>query len=512
MKIDLEHPFPPLKHRWRRCFGQGRAAEVLREDFVEQLTKAKEALGFEYLRFHGLFHDELSVVTRRKDGSLCFQWRMIDRIMDTLLRLGLRPFVELNPMPVALASGDQTIFQFKMNVTVPRDFDEWGQLVESFARHCVQRYGLHEVRHWYFEVWNEPNLAGFWSGTRDEYWELYRQSALAVKRVERGLRIGGPATAQAMWIPELIEYCESNDVPLDFVSTHSYQQDELTFYPNREGSPHAPADYLLDQFRRIRKEVAASSRPDLEIHWTEWNSISASAEGKISWTSNPSTDALYCGSFVLHHCTRADELCDSLSWWSISDIFAEDGISPLPFSHTYGLFTSNGLPKPSFHAFKWLGRMTGERLAAKPAPDNPACGSVFIRESGTIRALLWYHPPVENAEGGWSDTIELELPGETLLTRAHLRAARGSAFESWQAMGCPPNLTRSQEEALDQAAQPHQSLEKTSAGTCRIDFTLKPHEVLYLEWAPAEAPAERRGILREQAPASLESELAAKTR
>ncbi|MGC9452699.1 MAG: GH39 family glycosyl hydrolase [Oceanipulchritudo sp.] len=512
MKVDFENLAPPLSHTWRRCFGQGRAAELLREDFIAQLATAKEALGFEYLRFHGLFHDEMTVVTRRKDGSLCFQWRMIDQIFDTLLRLGIRPFVELNPMPVALASGDQTIFHFRMNVTPPSDFSEWGQQVEAFTRHCVQRYGLPEVRQWYFEVWNEPNLAGFWSGTQEEYWELYRQSALAVKRVDPALRIGGPATAQAMWIPELINYCVQNDVPLDFVSTHSYQQDELTFYPKRESSPHAPADYLLDQFKRIKSEVAQSTRPDLEIHWTEWNSLSANAKGEISWTDNPTTDALYCGSFLLRHCTRADELCDSMSWWIISDIFGEDGISPLPFSHTYGLFTSSGLPKPSFHAFKWLARMTGERLALDPMSENPACGSLVTREAGIIRALFWYHPPVESAEGDWTDSLELDLPHDCVLTRAHLSAGQGSAYETWQAMGCPPNLTPSQEEALAHAAQPLQSLDRVSAGTSRIEFSLQPYEVLFLEWARAEAPAERRGILRENAPPTLEASLAGKTR
>lgn len=512
MKINFENPAFPLNHTWRRCFGQGRAAELLREDFLSHLARAKEALGFEYLRFHGLFHDEMAVVTRRKDGSLCFHWRMVDQVFDTLLRMGIRPFVELNPMPVALASGDQTIFHFKMNVTPPRDFSEWGQLVEAFARHCVQRYGLHEVRHWYFEVWNEPNLAGFWSGTRKEYWELYLQSALAVKRVDSSLRIGGPATAQAMWIPELIEYCDTHNVPLDFVSTHSYQQDELTFYPQRKDSPHAPADYLLDQFKRIKREVGESKRPDLEIHWTEWNSISANAKGEISWTNNPSTDSLYCGSFLLHHCTRADDLCDSLSWWIISDIFGEDGISPLPFSHTYGLFTPHGLPKASFHAFKWLARMNGERLAFETAPDNPACGSLITREASTIRALLWYHPPVENAKGDWSDSIEIDLPSDMVLTRAQLRAGKGSAYETWKATGCPPNLTPSQEEALAHAAEPDQSLEAIPAGTCRIEFSLQPYEVLFLEWGPAEPPAERRGILRDKAPSGLEANLAAKTR
>jgi xylan 1,4-beta-xylosidase len=501
-----------MKHRWQHCFGQGRAAELLRADFLAQLSRAKKALGFRYLRFHGLFHDEMAVATRREDGSLCFHWHYIDTIFDMLLELGIRPFVELNPMPLALASGEQTMFHFKMNVTPPKEFNEWGLLIEAFTRHCVQRYGLEEVCKWYFEVWNEPNLPGFWSGTQDEYWELYRQSALAVKRVDPSLRIGGPATAQGLWIPEMLEWCSRNEVAVDFVSTHSYQQDELNYYPHRKGSPHAPSDYLLDQFKRVKKEVADSRHPDLEIHWTEWNSLSASADGTISWTNNPSTDSLYSGSFVLHHCTRADELCDSLSWWIISDIFGEGGISALPFSHTYGLFTPHGLPKPSFHAFKWLARMKGPRLHLESLPESPACGHLVTHEAGITRALLWYHPPVEASSGSWEDSLQIDLPCDSVLTRASLVAGHGSAYEVWKEMGSPPNLTPTQEDALRCASEPAQSSEFLKAGPSRVAFDLGPYEVLFLEWAPAEAPAERRGIHRVKAPAKLETSLAAKSR
>lgn len=503
---------PPLRHTWRHCFGQGRAAELLREDCVEHLARAHQALGFRFLRFHGLFHDEMTVVTRRADGTLAFHWHQIDRIFDTLLRLGIRPFIELNPMPLALASGETTIFQWRMNVTPPRDYAEWAQLISAFTRHCVTRYGLTEVRGWYFEVWNEPNLPGFWTGTQADYWQLYRHAALAVKSIDPSLRIGGPATAQARWIPEFIAWCVESDTPVDFVSTHSYQQDELCFYPGRIDSPHAPSDYLLDQFKRVHAEVAASARPDLEIHWTEWNSLAASAQGVVSWTNSPSTDALYAGSAALHHATRADALCTTQSWWIISDIFAEHGVSPLPFSHTYGLFTAHGLPKPSFHAFKWLARMTGERLSVNPSPSHPAHGLLLTRESDVVRALLWYHPPIEAATGEWSGELLHDLPTPALLTRAHLGPGHGSAYETWRDWSCPPNLTPAQEDALRHAAEPAQSASLQPTGPSRVAFTLRPYEILFLEWTPAEAPAENRAILREQSPAALEMNLAAKTK
>lgn len=503
---------PPLNHRWQMCFGQGRAAELLREDFMEHLAHAKRLLGFRYLRFHGLFHDEMTVVSRRADGTLCFQWKMIDRIFDRMLELGIRPFVELNPMPSELASGDQVMFHFKMNVTPPAEFSEWAELVEEFARHCVQRYGLKEVREWYFEVWNEPNLAGFWSGTQEAYFELYRHSAQAVKRVHPDLRIGGPATAQGRWVTELIDWCVQQEVPIDFVSTHSYQQDELNLYPHRKGSPHAPSDYLLDQFKRIKAEVESSPLPELEIHWTEWNALSADKNGKVSWIDNPSIDSLYSGSFLLHHCVRADSFCDSMSWWIISDLFGEAGISPLPYSHTYGLLTSYGIPKPSLHAFSWLSRMNGDRFEIDGLPDNPACGHLLTREAGCSRLLLWYHPPVEDATGQWQGSLELDLEHDSIQTQFHMRERHGSAYELWQSIGAQPNLSKSQEEALRRCAEPATEIRPVHSGRHILEFSLQPYEVLFVEWTRSEAPALHRGIAREFSEKKLEDELAAKSR
>lgn len=510
MRIESHLFHPPLNHTWRLCFGQGAATELLRADCLRHVRKAKVALGFRYLRFHGLFHDDMAVVTRREDGSLCFHWQRVDEVFDRLLQMGVRPFVELGPMPLAIASGDTTIFHWRMNVTPPGDFAEWEQLVREFTLHCVRRHGLDEVRQWFFEVWNEPNLAGFWTGTQADYWELYRRAALAVKSVDDHLRVGGPATAQARWIPEFIAFCAKSQTPVDFVSTHSYLQDEETFYPHRKGSPHAPSDYLLDQFKRVKEEVAASARPDLEIHWTEWNALSAAVDGTISWTRNRSMDALYCGSFALHHAVRADALCHSQSWWTLSDVFGEDGISPLPWSNTYGLFTVGGIPKASFHAFNWLGRMRGDRLRISGVPDDPAKGILVTQEAGCTRALLWFHPALGSTPDEWTDSLEIDLPGPACLTQGHLGEGHGSAYESWLAMGEPTNLTPTQHDALAGQARPHYRTSRVTGAHSRVSFSLKPYEILFLEWTPAEAPAENRAIVR-PAPTALEGNLGAKS-
>lgn len=222
-----------LKMPWRNCIAVGRANNLLRADVLEHLAYAQKVMGYRYCRFHAIFDDEMDVVRRDKQtGKLIFQWHQVDKVYDALLKLGIRPFVELNPMPAAMASGTQTMFHYKMNVTPPKSYEEWELLVEAFTRYIMERYGIEEVRHWYFEVWNEPNLSGFWSGTQDEYWKLYTASAKAIKRVDEKLRVGGPASSKGNWVKEIITYTTKNKVPLDFVSTHLYPQDEQVEFPD----------------------------------------------------------------------------------------------------------------------------------------------------------------------------------------------------------------------------------------------------------------------------------------
>jgi hypothetical protein len=174
----------------------------------------------------------------------------------------------------------------------------------NFTRHCVQRYGLDEVRQWYFEVWNEPNLSGFWSSTRDEYWKLYDAAAAGVKAVDSKLRIGGPATSKANWVAEMIEHCVQNDVPIDFVSTHLYPQDEYVEYEDREGSPHTLGEFFVDMVRGVQETVRNSALPDLEIHWTEWNTQSTDSTANITWGDNIYVDTLFGASFIAKNCLQ----------------------------------------------------------------------------------------------------------------------------------------------------------------------------------------------------------------
>ena len=156
----------------RKCVGSGYAYLGLREDYRQHLAIARQECGFEYARFHGLLSDNMGIYREDKDGRPLYNWQYLDKLYDGILDVGMKPFVEVGFMPEALASGKQTIFHWRGNVTTPKSYDRFGELVENLARHLTARYGKDEVRTWYFEIWNEPNLSIFFSGDMNDYFRL----------------------------------------------------------------------------------------------------------------------------------------------------------------------------------------------------------------------------------------------------------------------------------------------------------------------------------------------------
>jgi xylan 1,4-beta-xylosidase len=211
----------PLRHSWEHTVGSGRALLALRADWREQLMRAHKELGFRHVRFHGVLDDDMGTLIRHNEQPL-YSFFNADQINDYLLSIGMKPFVELSFMPAMLASGGTTVFQYRANITPPRDYREWGKLIDRLVRHWIDRYGLGEISKWCLEVWNEPNLQVFWTGGKKGYYELYRTTAETIKNIDSTLKVGGPSSAQSAWIPEFLGYCDKHTLPVDFISTHYY--------------------------------------------------------------------------------------------------------------------------------------------------------------------------------------------------------------------------------------------------------------------------------------------------
>src|SRR5665213_2809690 len=284
---DLTGTTTPITHFWEHTVGSGHATLALRADWQAQLRRAHDELGFRHVRFHGLLCDDVGTLISEGD-TLFYSFFNADQIFDFLLSIGMKPFVELGFMPTTLASGGQTVFHYCANVSPPKDYARWAMLIRKLVAHWVERYGLAEVREWFFEVWNEPNLDAFGSGKQDDYFKLYRYTVEAIKSVDSALRVGGPATAANAWIDDFIAFCANSQLPADFISTHHYPTDAL-------GQPGDDTEAQLSNSRRsvLRDQTLEVRRQagDRPVYYTEWCTSSNPRD--------PMHDEPYAAAFVI---------------------------------------------------------------------------------------------------------------------------------------------------------------------------------------------------------------------
>jgi xylan 1,4-beta-xylosidase len=433
------HPFP---HYWEQMFGSGRAILSLRDSYRRDLRDVKSATDFKYVRFHAIFHDEVGVYGEDSSGAPIYNFSYVDQIYDGLLQNDVRPFIELSFMPRKLAA--QVIynpFWYQPIVSPPANYEKWGELVSHFARHLIERYGIDEVSQWYFEVWNEPNI-DFWAGDPKEqtYDHLYDVAAQSLKAVNSRLRVGGPATAQAAWVDRFIRHCVENHVPVDFVSTHVYGNDSSKdVFGTDEAIPRT--QMVCRAVRKVHDQVKASSLPSLPLIWSEYNA---------SYKNEPDvTDSVFMGPYLADTIRQCDGLVDILSYWTFSDVFEEQGVVKQPFYGGYGLIAEDGLPKPSFNAFKLLHRLGVERLA------NDSQSALVTRKSdGTLVMAIWNLFLPE--EKGSAKTVTIKFTGKLPRHRAviyRLDSANGSLLPTYEAMGRPIYPTQKQITELRSAAE-----------------------------------------------------------
>ena len=368
----------PMKTVWRECIGAGRANEGLRADWQEQLRKTKKDCGFKYIRMHGLLHNDMGVYFEDKAGNPIYNWQYIDQLYDFLLSIDVKPFVELSFMPSALASSDKTCFWWKGNVTPPKSYEKWYDFIKALTQHFTERYGENEVKTWYFEVWNEPNLKYFFAGSMDEYFKLYDYTSKAVKSVSAAYRVGGPATAGNGWIPEMIEYCHKTNCPIDFVSTHDYAVTKGLVDDNG-----FTQRFMIQNTKAITKNVMASynkieksTMPNLELHYTEW-STSPSSEDNVH-------DAYHSAAFILDKLKGTENYANSMSYWVFTDIFEEMGPRSTPFHGGFGLLNYQSIKKPAYFSYQFLNQLGNTELQNKDTASW-VCKS----ENGNIQALIW---------------------------------------------------------------------------------------------------------------------------
>lgn len=468
------------KH-WQFCVGSGHAALALRTDYVKQLKFIVKELGIKRVRFHGMFHEDMHTIHDLTDvlpvpGGEKFKERSFHYcglVIDNLLECGVQPFVELGFMPSKLAKEDKKgMFFYKPNISMPRDDAEWCEYIRDFINYLINRYGIEEVRQWYFEVWNEPDLqVAFFNGTQADYFHLYEITARTIKHIDSQLMVGGPSTSSSKWVEAFVNYCENNNVPVDFVTTHQYAGDPLggvedqggpmessenrqsnkfneeafkkAFENLKEGTVlQALRHFLPDKSEIVdlpndlfikNSAVVKNQAKGLPVFYTEWN-----ANANFSAYTN---DTRKVAAYDVKSSLAIEENVAGSSIWTFSDIFEELHPFLEEFHGGFGMLSLNGIPKPVFYGMKILANAGEERYVLPGALDKEV-GMAAFKGEGEIQLILLRQNmknlqlPKEEVEV----TVEVHsTPKEVILQR--IDDEHCNPLKLWEDMGSPKDMT-----------------------------------------------------------------------
>ncbi|HLK91425.1 MAG TPA: carbohydrate-binding protein [Polyangia bacterium] len=466
--IDASQQTAAPPHFWSASVGTGTASLTLRGDLESHYKIGHREAGFQRVRGHGVLSDDMGIY----QGPGAYDWTKLDRYLTAIDAAGMRPIMEMDFMPTALAlrGSSRDIYQS------PADYRSF---IAAVVQHCVDRFGSADVSQWYWEIWNEPDFVGFWNG-RDasgpaglrmlDYYALYDAAAAAITSVLPEALVGGPASTNPAPIGGFLQHCRRAGARVTFVSSHHY--------PGGAGDGTADAASLVDDDASRRQAIAGAGYAPSQLlsFATEWSS-SYAGQGGGTGDALLSMDNHWNVGFILEAAKLfADQAASGVppptvfSYWALSDVFGEhDGDAgsyiqsqggTLPFGRVFGLITYQGLRKASFNAFKMLNRLGPMRLRATGGASADGVGAMAtMSEAGDeIQVLLYDQYGKLDTTGTDTVTVDLyNLPPalagrRVVVTRFIVDATHSNPYAVWEAEGSPADPSEAQWEAL-RAAQ-----------------------------------------------------------
>lgn len=460
------------------CIGTGRMGLALQKAYHDQLQLVQSEINFSHIRGHGLFCDDMAIYHVYEENGVQkveYNYTYLDMVIDDYLSLGIKPFAELGFMPYKLASGNQTIFYWKGNVTPPSDYSKWAELIKAILNHWIERYGREEVVTWPIEVWNEPNLPGFWKDANmSEYFKLYEISSKAVKEVDVRFRVGGPAICgvdDERWLREFLTHCSKCKVPIGFVTRHAYAAEMPDFFGHYTYQKLRKPEIFLNELKVSREII--DSFPEykgMEMHVTEFNT---------SYTPTcPIHDTNLNAAYVARLLSEMGDTCASYSYWTFGDIFEESGVAFTPFSGCFGLVTNGMIRKPTFWTFSFFKQLVGTCIYR-----NEDC-IVTKDSSGTIHGIAWN--PVEETSDHQAIDLQFEIPvqdGEYVIITKLVDEQTCNPLKTWLDLGSPSNPSQKQLDLLKSCDSPdiHTERVEITEGNLKHPVELTKNALIYFE-------------------------------
>ena len=495
IKVDLSKPMGAFEPVWA-WVGHDEPNYTYSEEGRSLLTKlAQLSSSPVHDRVHNLLTSgdgtpalkwgSTNAFTRDSSGKPVYNWNIIDKIFDTYKATGITPLVEIGFMPEALSTHPVPYqHQWPKNFDTgwaypPKNYDEWSELVEHWARHMVERYGAAEVAKWDWEVWNEPDIF-YWHGTVDDYSKLYDYTVASVRRVLPRARVGGPATTgpnsprAAEFLRLFLEHCANGQnyatgkkgAPLDFISFHAKGKAsvvdghvELSIGTNLRDIDQGFA--ILEKFPTLHQ---------LPVILTESDPEPCAACDTASHPANTYRLGSQYASYeaeLLHRTLALAQLHHINLEGAIAWAFTFPG-QPIFAGHR--AFTTQDIDLPVLNAFRMFGQMRGERVGAESTgeitPEELLKSSVHAesdlsaiatRDDHRVSVLVWnYSDKFTNSPPAEVHIRVAGLPkGVSRLLLEHWRIdhEHSNAYTAWQNMGSPQNPSAVQLDSLHAAGQ-----------------------------------------------------------
>ena len=424
--------------------------------------------------------------TEDAPGRPVYDWKIVDRIFDTYVRAGAKPFAEIGFMPEALSVNPRPYQHDWPRTKIetgwaypPKDYGKWRELIRQWVRHCVQRYGQAEVESWYWEVWNEPDIA-YWQGTPVEYNKLYDYAVDGVKSALPGARVGGPASTgpagekAAAFLKQFLQHCArgknfatgATGAPLDFITYHAKGSPKVVEGRVRMGLAKNLQDVargmeILSSFPEFRVLPVVLSESDPEG--------CAACSARVSPQNAYRNGELYA-SYTAAAMSRIIELADrthtnieGMLTWAFE-------FEDQPYFEGFRTLATNGIDKPVLNFFRAAGMMRGERVTvessgaiklddvlASGVRGKPDIGAVAAKSDHAITMLVWnYH---DDDSAGPDALVRLVLSGIAAATKTvqltHYRIDHdhSNAYTAWKTLGSPRNPTAEQHAKLAAAGR-----------------------------------------------------------
>ncbi len=475
---DWAGPRSPFRHTWEGIINVDQFRWLVRRDMQEQLEMARRELGATHVRAVGMFDDEMRVFCESPGAFIGYEpkqprtnWQTVDYVIDSLADRGLQPVYTTSFIPSAMASGPTTVFSTKAHTSPPKDWRQWERFVREHVQHCVDRYSLDVVRRWPFEVWNEPNLQGwFWGGDQAAFYQLWESTYRAIKSVDGSLQVGGPSTARAEWLEEFLAHARQRDCAPDYLITHIYHNDSAADHPLAPFDPEATTrgsnspTFAMDVIRGARSLM---KRCDFrgQLHWNEWG---RSFHAVDHHREQPSEAA-----FIARLLGDVSQEADVLSYWCLSDIYDQVGYGREAFFGGYGLLNLQGLRKPAYHAFELMGKLGTERVAVTGENLDATCHAIATR-AGRRAHVLVYASELHDEQSRRNVEVALQLPaGAQAGQLFRVDSLENNVLARWEGLGKPAYLSREQTRELA-----HDNTLKPSSVPVRLEAQA-PHTIAH---------------------------------